>query len=89
MHGRNDYLLCPGLSGSTTVADSDLDVRLTKERAEKAEFAPEETTEVTKQLFQDGLGQAGLELLEDGIKGLVQDVERLEPVFRNQSIGAH
>lgn len=78
-----------GLSGSSTVDESQLDVRLTKERANDAEFAPEETTKVTKQLFQDGLGQAGLELLEEGIQGLVKDVERLEPVFKKLSIGRH
>lgn len=78
-----------GLSGSSNPDNSELNVRLTKDKAEEAEFAPEETVEVTKQLFQDGLSQAGCELLEDGIQGLVSDVERLEPVFKKLSIGRY
>ena len=34
--------------------------------------------EVTKQLFEDGLGQAGLELLQQGVQGLADDMNRLE-----------
>ena len=44
---------------------------------------------MTKQLFQDGLGQAGLELLEEGIKGLVEDIERLEPDFKKLAVASH
>ena len=88
-HSYWQQISLAGLSGSSTITDSDLDVKLTKERAENAEFAPEETVEVTKQLFQDGLGYAGVDLLQQGIQGLISDVERLEPVFRSQSIGAH
>jgi transaldolase len=83
MSGYND-----GLSANTTFDETDLEAQLTKERAQSVEFAPEETTEITKQLFQDGLGQAGLELLEDGIKGLVSDVKRLEPDFKKLAVGS-
>ena len=48
---------CAGLSANTTFDETDLEAQLTKERAQSVEFAPEETTEITKQLFQDGLGQ--------------------------------
>lgn len=64
-----------------------MEAKLSKERAAGAEFAPEETSKVTKQLFQEGLGQAGLELLEEGIKGLVDDINRLEPFFKKLAVG--
>lgn len=34
------------------------------------------------------LVQAGLELLEEGIKGLKDDVARLEPDFKNLAVGS-
>ena len=60
--------------------------QLSAEMAQQTEFSESETTEVTRQLFEEGLGMAGLELLDNGIKSLVQDVERLEPAFRNLAI---
>ena len=76
-----------GLSASTNLQEADVEAKLSKERAAQTEFAPEETTDITKQLFQDGLGQAGLELLEQGVKGLVDDVDRLEPYFQKLAVG--
>lgn len=83
MSGYND-----GLSANTTFDETDVDAKLSKERADGVEFAAEEMTKVTKQLFQDGLGQAGLELLEEGVKGLVDDVTRLEPDFKKLAVGS-
>ena len=82
-------LFLAGLSANVAFEDSDVSAKMSKERAAAMEFAPEETETVTKQLFQDGLGQAGLELLEEGIKGLVEDVERLEPDFKKLAVGSH
>lgn len=78
-----------GLSANVAFDDSDVSAKMSKERAAATNFAPEETETVTKQLFQDGLGQAGLELLEEGIKGLVEDVQRLEPDFKKLAVGSH
>jgi len=83
MGGYND-----GLSANATFDETDVVAKLSKERADSVEFAPEETAKITKQLFQDGLGQAGLELLEEGIKGLKDDVARLEPDFKNLAVGS-
>lgn len=75
------------MTATPTLEEADVEAKLSKESAAKAEFAPEETTEITQQLFQDGLGQAGLELLEAGVKGLVADIDRLEPYFSKLAIG--
>lgn len=78
-----------GLSGNAAFEDTDVNAKMSKERAAGSNFAKEETETITKQLFQGGLGQAGLELLEEGIQGLVEDVERLEPYFKNLALGSH
>lgn len=75
------------MTATTSFEETDLEAKLSRERATSLQFAPEETVEVTQQLFQDGLGQAGLELLEEGVKGLVNDVERLEPFFSKLTVG--
>lgn len=79
----------PGLSANAAFEESDVSAKMSKERAAATQFASEETETVTKQLFQDSLGQAGLELLEEGIKGLVEDIERLEPDFKKLAVGSH
>ena len=76
-----------GLSASTNLQEADVEAKLSKERAAQTEFASEETTAITKQLFQDGLGQAGVDLLEQGVKGLVDDIDRLEPYFQKLAVG--
>ena len=43
--------------------------------------------QVTKQIFEEGLGLAGVSLLKQGVRSLVDDVERLEPYFANLSVG--
>jgi hypothetical protein len=43
--------------------------------------------QVTKQIFEEGLGLAGVSLLKQGVRGLVDDIERLEPYFQNLSVG--
>lgn len=66
--------------------DESVPQQLSAEMAQQTDFSESETTQVTRQLFEEGLGMAGLELLDNGIKSLVQDVERLEPVFGNLAI---
>ena len=66
--------------------DESVSQQLSAEMAQEADFSESETTEVTRQLFEEGLGMAGLELLDNGIKSLIQDVERLEPAFHNLAI---
>ena len=60
--------------------------QLSADSAQQADFSSSETVEVTRQLFEEGLGMAGLELLDNGIKNLVEDVNRLEPIFKNLAI---
>ena len=78
-----------GLSANAEFEESDVTAKMSKDRAASTNFAKEETETVTKQLFQDGLGQAGLELLEEGIRGLVEDIGRLEPDFKKLAVGSH
>ena len=39
------------------------------------------------QIFEEGLGLVGVSLLKQGVQGLVDDIERLEPFFQNLSVG--
>ena len=68
--GYND-----GLSAASAPADEA--VPLTAEAAAAATFEASETLKVTKQLFEEGLGTVGRELLEEGLAKLCADVERL------------
>lgn len=66
--------------------DDSVPQQLSADSAQQAEFSSSETVEITRQLFEEGLGMAGLELLDSGIKTLVEDVNRLEPIFGNLAI---
>lgn len=66
--------------------DDSVPQQLSEETAQQADFSSSETVGVTRQLFEEGLGMAGLELLDNGIKTLVEDVNRLEPIFGNLAI---
>ena len=68
--------------------DAGVAQQLSAQLAQSIDFSSSETVEVTRQLFEEGLGMAGLELLDNGIKNLVGDVERLEPIFGNLAIDA-
>ena len=68
--GYND-----GLSAASAPADEG--VPLTAEAAAAAEFEDSETARVTKQLFEEGLGTVGRELLEEWLARLCADVDRL------------
>ena len=68
--GYND-----GLSAASAPADDA--VPLTAEAAASTEFAEAETAKMTKQLFEEGLGTVGRDLLEEGLKKLCADVDRL------------
>ena len=81
LQGYND-----GYRAGDDADDESVPQQLSAEMAQQTDFSESETTEVTRQLFEEGLGMAGLELLDNGIKSLVQDVERLEPAFRNLAI---
>ncbi|KAK9916495.1 hypothetical protein WJX75_003327 [Coccomyxa subellipsoidea] len=75
--------------GLTTLPGDDeyYSPRLSPEAAKEAEFEDFETGEVNKQLFEEGLGLVGVSLLKQGVQGLVDDIERLEPFFQNLSVG--
>lgn len=64
-----------GLSAASAPADEV--VPLTAESAAAAKFDDAETATVTKQLFEEGLGTVGRDLLEEGLKKLCADVDRL------------
>ena len=68
--GYND-----GLSAASAPADDV--VPLTAEAAAAATFDDAETATLTKQLFEEGLGTVGRDLLEEGLKKLCADVDRL------------
>ena len=68
--GYND-----GLSAASAPADDV--VALDAKAVAAAEFDAAETATMTKQLFEEGLGTVGRELLEEGLKKLCADVDRL------------
>jgi len=81
LQGYND-----GFRADEKDNESGVPQQLSSDSAQQVEFSSSETVEVTRQLFEEGLGMAGLELLDTGIKGLVEDVNRLEPIFSNLAI---
>lgn len=82
MQGYND-----GLSGAAEMDDV-IERRLSPETAAAEEFSQSETATVTQQSFNEGLDQAGLELLRQGVQGLVSGVERLLPDLGSIAIDA-
>lgn len=81
LQGYND-----GFRADENDDQSGVPQQLSSDSAQDVEFSSSETVEVTRQLFEEGLGMAGLELLDKGIKNLVEDVNRLEPIFQNLAI---
>ncbi|CAL5225633.1 g8489 [Coccomyxa viridis] len=81
LQGYNDGLT------SLPQEDEYAEPRLSPELAAKEEFEAFEREEVTKQIFEEGLGLAGVALLKQGVQGLVDDIDRMEPFFTNLSIG--
>ena len=63
MQGYND--------GLTTLPLADYEPRLSPEAAQAADFDDYELETVTKQIFEEGLGLAGVSLLKQGVQGLV------------------
>lgn len=57
--------------GLTTLPLADYEPRLSPEAAQAAEFDDYELETVTKQIFEEGLGLAGVSLLKQGVQGLV------------------
>lgn len=82
MAGYND-----GLSGSAETGDT-IERRLSPDTAAAEEFSQSETAIVTKESFDEGLDQAGLELLQQGVQSLVDAVERLVPDMGSIAIDA-
>ncbi|KAK9809892.1 hypothetical protein WJX72_001155 [[Myrmecia] bisecta] len=79
-----------GYNDGLRVADEQEGVhtQLCPANAKEARFTPEETAPVTKQLFQEGLGQVGMELLDTGVQRLVDDITRLETSLREYAVGS-
>lgn len=61
--------------------------RLTEKFASSIDFDPLELKEVDRSLFDEQLGMAGSELLTADVKRLIDDANRLEPIFLNQAGG--
>jgi transaldolase len=80
MAGYNDGLSAAG------PADTDFEP-MSPITAKDEVFTADEQAPLTKQLFEDGLGLVGKELLDEGLAGLVDDINRLEPFFTQLAIG--
>lgn len=75
--------------GFSAAREDDLDfVPLSPEAAKSVEFSAAETTPVTKESFEEGLGVVGKDLLSEGLGGLVADINRLEPYFTQLAISS-
>jgi transaldolase len=73
--------------GFSAAGKDDLDdVPLSPEAAKAVEFTEAELAPVTKQSFEEGLGVVGKDLLAEGLKGLVDDIDRLQPYFKQLAI---
>ena len=80
MQGYND-----GWRSGASGEEGGIVPALSPEAAKYVDFHPDETLQITKQLFQDGLGSAGLELLDSGIDTLSAGVQQLEEAFRSRA----
>ncbi|KAK9823006.1 hypothetical protein WJX81_005539 [Elliptochloris bilobata] len=81
LQGYND-----GLSSESAAANEPRP-QLSQQAAAAASFDKAELAPVTNQLLQEGLGMAGVQLLKEGVDGLVADIERLVPFFTSLTIG--
>lgn len=79
LEGYNDGLHA-GLDAGITAA-------FTKESAAAYEFSSMEVADVNGSVFEDQIGMAGQELLNESVKRLIDDANRLEPLFLNQAGG--
>lgn len=80
MQGYND-----GLRPGASTDEGGIIPQLSTHGAKQVDFHPDETLEITNQLFQDGLGLAGLELLDNGIAALSAGVQQLEEAFQSRA----
>lgn len=78
--GYND-----GLSGAGGAGESGPALNAT--RAAAMAFDEADTAPVTKQLFEEGLGAAGRDLLVAGVERLQADVDRVLPAMQNLVVG--
>jgi len=78
--GYND-----GLSGAGGAGESG--PALNAPRAAAMAFDEADTAPVTKQLFEEGLGAAGRDLLVAGVERLQADVDRVLPAMQNLVVG--
>ena len=58
--------------GLTSLPLADYEPQLSPQAAQAAEFDEYELETVTKQIFEEGLGLAGVSLLKQGVQGLVR-----------------
>jgi len=79
LDGYND-----GLHASSDSTSGGVTPRLTADFAAAYQIDPVETRAVDEISFNDLLGIAGKELLQESVKRLVDDANRLEPLFLNQ-----
>lgn len=81
LDGYNDGLRAGGDDSGN------LPAKLSADMAKGYEFDDGDLDKLTAETFGQRLGLPGKELLEDGIKRLVNDADRLEPFFLNYSGG--
>lgn len=82
LEGYND-----GLRSVADAEDAGVRARLSSAFAAAYELSPVETGVVDAASFKEDLGMAGRELLDDSLRRLVDDANRLEPLFLNQAGG--
>ena len=70
--------------GLHTANESDAGARLSASFAKNYDLSPNETGIVDKATFEEQLGLPGRDLLDESVKRLVDDANRLEPLFLNQ-----
>lgn len=74
-----------GLSAAGPAYDDAIERPLSPEAAKAADIA--DKGPVTEEMFKEQLGPCGEELLGQGLKGLVRDVDTLLPYFRGMAGG--
>lgn len=83
MQGYNDGLKATGDDDDATVQP-----QLTVAAAQRAEFSQDDLQPLSEADYRAKLGQAGQELLDHGVRGLVADLGRLEETLHDLALGS-
>lgn len=74
-----------GLSAAATAEEEGIERMLSVEAAKASDV--EDKGPVTQERFAEELGPCGKELLQQGLDGLVRDVETVLPYFKSRAAG--